>query len=117
MKEPKRYYCGNGEGMFEDDENGHWVEYSEHEAIVEALTDQLRKHAVMCEFHCERFDFGRDKKCEQQCSDCHWMQTKLHQPDVVELSEQLPQMHGLITCECGNAYDVDIESHCPNCGN
>lgn len=36
----------------------------------------LRKHAVMCEFHCERFDFGRDKKCEQQCSDCHWMQTK-----------------------------------------
>ena len=45
MKEPKRYYCGNGEGMFED-KNGHWVEYSEHKAIVEALTEQLRKHAV-----------------------------------------------------------------------
>lgn len=29
------------------------------------------------QFHCERFDFFRDKKCEQQCSDCHWMQTKL----------------------------------------
>jgi hypothetical protein len=41
MKEPKRYYCGNGEGMFEDDKNGHWVEYSEHKAIVEALTKQL----------------------------------------------------------------------------
>lgn len=41
MKEPKRYYCGNGEGMFEDDKNGHWVEYSEHKAIVEALTEQL----------------------------------------------------------------------------
>lgn len=37
--------------------------------------------------------------------------------NVVERSEQLPQMHGLITCECGNVYDVDIESHCPNCGN
>lgn len=47
MKEPKRYYCGNGEGMFEDDKNGHWVEYSEHKAIVEALTEQLRKHAVI----------------------------------------------------------------------
>lgn len=47
MKEPKRYYCGNGEGMFEDDKNGHWVEYSEHKAIVEALTEQLRKHAVV----------------------------------------------------------------------
>jgi hypothetical protein len=46
MKEPKRYYCGNGEGMFEDNKNGHWVEYSEHKAIVEALTEQLRKHAV-----------------------------------------------------------------------
>jgi len=46
MKEPKRYSCGNGEGMFEDDKNGHWVEYSEHKAIVEALTEQLRKHAV-----------------------------------------------------------------------
>lgn len=46
MKEPKRYYCGNGEGMFEDDKNGHWVEYSEHKAIVEALTEQLRKHDI-----------------------------------------------------------------------
>ena len=46
MKEPKRYYCGNGEGMFEDDKNGDWVEYSEHKAIVEALTEQLRKHNV-----------------------------------------------------------------------
>jgi hypothetical protein len=47
MKEPKRYYCGNGEGMFEDDKNGHWVEYSEHKAIVEALSDQLRLGAVV----------------------------------------------------------------------
>ena len=47
MKEPKTYYCGNGEGMFEDDKNGHWVEYSEHKAIVEVLTEQLRKHAVV----------------------------------------------------------------------
>ena len=47
MKKPKRYYCGNGEGMFEDDKNGDWVEYSEHKAIVEALTEQLRKHNVV----------------------------------------------------------------------
>lgn len=87
MKEPKRYYCGNGEGMFEDD-NGHWIEYSEHKAIVETLTEQLRKHAVTYEFLCERFEFGRDKKCEQQCSDYHWMQTKLNQPTVVGQSEQ-----------------------------
>ena len=78
MKEPKRYYCGNGEGMFEDDKNGHWVEYTEHKAIVEALTEQLRKHAVsgrsellVCE--CERnnpytgvkFDFTL------RCFDCN----------------------------------------------
>jgi hypothetical protein len=48
MKEPKRYYCGNGEGMFEDDKNGHWVEYSKHKAIVKTLTEQLHKHAVTC---------------------------------------------------------------------
>jgi hypothetical protein len=57
MKEPKRYYCGNGEGMFEDDKNGHWVEYSEHKAIVEALTEQLRKHDVVGrseQFKCEK---------------------------------------------------------------
>ena len=28
--------------MFEDDKNGHWIEYSEHKAIVEALSEQLR---------------------------------------------------------------------------
>lgn len=44
--------------------------------VLEEQAEQLRKHDVMCEFHCERFDFCRDKKCEQQCSDCHWMQTK-----------------------------------------
>jgi hypothetical protein len=42
MKEPKRYYCGSLEGMFEDDTNGHWIEYSEHKAIVEELNQALR---------------------------------------------------------------------------
>lgn len=41
MKEPKRYSCGNGEGMFEDDKNGYWIEYTKHKAIVDALTKQL----------------------------------------------------------------------------
>lgn len=44
MKEPKRYSCGNGEGMFENDKNGHWIEYSEHKTIVDTLTKQLRLH-------------------------------------------------------------------------
>jgi len=62
MKEPKRYYCGNGEGMFEDDKNGHWVEYSEHKAIVETLTEQLRKHDVgnRRELLCAFFKYFRD---------------------------------------------------------
>jgi hypothetical protein len=47
MKEPKRYYCGIGEGMFEDDTNGHWIEYSEHKAIVEELNQALRIHDVV----------------------------------------------------------------------
>ena len=41
MKEPKRYYCGNGEGMFEDNKNGDWIEYSEHKTIVEELFKPL----------------------------------------------------------------------------
>lgn len=46
MKEPKRYYCGNGDRMFDDDTNGHWIQYSEHKAIVEVLTERLRKPDV-----------------------------------------------------------------------
>ena len=36
---------------------------------------------------------------------------------VVGQSEQLPQIHGLIKCECGKVYDVDLEKNCPQCGN
>lgn len=81
MKEPKRYCCGNGEGMFEDDKNGHWVEYSEHKAIVEALTEQLRKHTVV-----ERSEQLTCPSCSSEnvyigfshynlCRDCnyHWI--------------------------------------------
>lgn len=95
----------------------HPMSSEELQKVLCDFVEALPQHDVVCEFHCERFDFGRDKKCEQQCSDCHWMQTKLHQPDVVGRSEQLPQMHGLIECECGKVYDVDIENHCPYCGN
>jgi hypothetical protein len=41
MDEPKRYCCGAGEGMFEDNKRGHWIEYSEHKAIVEQLRKEL----------------------------------------------------------------------------
>lgn len=100
MKEPKRYSCGNGEGMFEDNKNGNWVEYSEHKAIVEELTEQLHKHDVMCEFHCERFDFGRDKKCEQQCRDCHWMETK---------SQRSEQLASYLQDVIGKKYSIYFE--------
>ena len=36
MEEPKRYSCGNGEGMF-DNENGYWISYKEHLIIVNKL--------------------------------------------------------------------------------
>ena len=43
----KRYGCGNGDGMF-DDEEGYWVSYKDHNNIVKkleldkkALTEQL----------------------------------------------------------------------------
>lgn len=42
-------------------------------------------------------------------------QLRIH--DVVGQSEQLPQIHGLTRCECGNIYDVDLENNCPKCGN
>ena len=47
MKEPKRYNCGNGEGMLEDEKSGHWIEYAEHKAIVEELIQALRIHDVV----------------------------------------------------------------------
>lgn len=34
-----------------------------------------------------------------------------------KLWEQFPRPHGLIECECGTVYDVDVERRCPNCGN
>lgn len=36
MKKPKRYTCGNGEGMF-DDKKGCWITYEEHIEIVNKL--------------------------------------------------------------------------------
>ena len=66
MKEPKRYYCGNGEGMFEDDKSGHWVEYSEHKVIVEALTEQFRKHAVSGSLQDRLFELANDFAVDKQ---------------------------------------------------
>jgi len=37
--------------------------------------------------------------------------------NVVGQSEQLTQIHGLIKCECGKVYDVDLEKQCSECGN
>ena len=55
------------------------------------------------------------KELEMFAKDYHSEQLRIH--DVVGRSEQLPQIHGLIKCECGKVYDVDIENVCPSCGN
>ena len=78
MKEPKRYYCGSGVGMFEDDKIGHWIEYSEHKAIVEALSEQLRLADVVgqseqlkpngsyyTECECGNLVHAREKNCKK----------------------------------------------------
>ena len=36
MEEPKRYSCGNGEGMFDSDK-GYWISYKEHQEIVNKI--------------------------------------------------------------------------------
>lgn len=40
MKQPKRYTCGNGEGMF-DDKKGYWITYEEHLEIVNKLKEDI----------------------------------------------------------------------------
>jgi hypothetical protein len=37
MQKIKKYSCGNGDGMFEDEENGNWIEYLEHKKINDKL--------------------------------------------------------------------------------
>ena len=38
----KRYVCGNGDGMLDDQNFGEWVEYSEHYKIESELREQVR---------------------------------------------------------------------------
>jgi len=45
MKKLTRYYCGNGEGMFES-KTGHWIEYAEHLLVIKELNEQLHKLSV-----------------------------------------------------------------------
>jgi hypothetical protein len=33
MQKIKKYSCGNGDGMFEDTENGNWIEFSEYQKL------------------------------------------------------------------------------------
>lgn len=37
MQKIKKYSCGNGDGMFEDNENGNWIEYLEYKKINDKL--------------------------------------------------------------------------------
>lgn len=45
MRSPKitRYTCGNGEGMFENNRNGGWVEHSEHRAVMKHTATEFAK--------------------------------------------------------------------------
>lgn len=46
MENVKRYYCGHGEGMFEDNDFGHWVEYSDYLTLhskLEKARELLKK--------------------------------------------------------------------------
>lgn len=49
MEEPKRYSCGNGEGMF-DNKKGYWITYEEHKNIINEL-----KEAIDYAHSCTRF--------------------------------------------------------------
>ena len=45
MRKPRitRYTCGNGEGMFENNRNGAWVEHSEHVAVMKHTAIEFAK--------------------------------------------------------------------------
>ena len=40
MGDVERYYCGNGEGMF-DDEKGVWVEYKDYKILLDKYKEAL----------------------------------------------------------------------------
>ena len=40
MKEPIRYGCGNGEGMFED-KSGHWVTHEDYKELIDAINKAI----------------------------------------------------------------------------
>tara|TARA_R110000782_G_scaffold195342_1_gene284843 strand:- start:39 stop:317 length:279 start_codon:yes stop_codon:yes gene_type:complete len=50
MKEPKRYNCGNGEGLFADTD-GWYITHEEHQEIVNELKEQLRIGIVSGRFN------------------------------------------------------------------
>ena len=37
MQKIKKYSCGNGDGMFEDVENGNWIEYLKYKELNDKL--------------------------------------------------------------------------------
>ena len=37
MQKIKKYSCGNGDGMFEDTENGNWIEYLKYKELNDKL--------------------------------------------------------------------------------
>lgn len=37
MQKIKKYSCGNGDGMFEDAENGNWIEYLKYKELNDKL--------------------------------------------------------------------------------
>ena len=52
MEEPKRYSCGNGEGMFDSDK-GYWISYKEHQEIVNKIEAAISVTRCSTQFVCE----------------------------------------------------------------
>jgi hypothetical protein len=46
MKEAKRYTCGSGDGMF-DDNKGYYVEYSDYKILLDKYNQALSQNDVV----------------------------------------------------------------------
>ena len=100
MKEPKRYYCGSGEGMFEDNKNGDWIEYSEHKAIMEELSKSLnyiKNHQTAIDWLYEQI--------EQSLLTVGYSGTKYKMPNLKKEAKKLEKQQII------NAYKDAITLH------
>tara|TARA_R110000796_G_scaffold223742_1_gene340021 strand:+ start:332 stop:559 length:228 start_codon:yes stop_codon:yes gene_type:complete len=70
MEEPKRYSCGNGEGMFDSDK-GYWISYKEHQEIVNKIEAAISVTRCCEEFGCGNCGSKDVDKQESSCNNCN----------------------------------------------